>query len=106
MLKTRVEGECRLFTGAGSGRRSAEGEDHGKISVRVDGQCKKRFVHRIVYLHHHGEIPEGLVVRHKCNRRRCVNIQHLTLGTGSDNMLDMMEAGRGKNQFGVSDCPF
>lgn len=107
MAKARPDGDCLLFTGAGSGCKSPEGEDHGKVRVRENGCSKTRFAHRIVYIHHHGEPPEGLVVRHKCHRRRCVNIQHLVLGTESENMQDMMEAGRGKNQFRSDDeCPF
>ena len=34
---------------------------------------------------------EGLVVRHTCNNPRCINPEHLLLGTASDNMQDREE---------------
>lgn len=43
-----------------------------------------------------GPIPQGLVVRHKCNRgsHRCCNVSHLELGTCRDNTLDMLTSDR------------
>lgn len=34
------------------------------------------------------EIPEGMVLRHTCNVKVCVNPEHLVLGTQADNMKD------------------
>jgi len=52
--------------------------------------------HRLSYLHHHGEIPVGFVVRHKC-LNKCVNPDHLEVGTYHDNMMDRKRDGN----FGV-----
>lgn len=65
-------------------------DGYGSYSINHVGQR----AHRIVYERTYGEIPKGLLVRHKCHNRKCVNIEHLLLGTPQDNMTDMVQAGR------------
>jgi hypothetical protein len=36
----------------------------------------------------------GLVVRHKCDNRACINPEHLILGTQAENIQDMISRGR------------
>lgn len=50
--------------------------------------------HRAAWDEQVGPIPEGMFVLHKCDNRLCVRISHLFLGTGSDNMQDMVAKGR------------
>lgn len=33
-------------------------------------------------------VPEGMVIRHKCLRKDCINPQHLEIGTPKENMTD------------------
>jgi hypothetical protein len=45
-------------------------------------------VHRIAWEIANGSIPEGMSVLHKCDNKKCIRIDHLFLGTQSDNMVD------------------
>lgn len=51
-------------------------------------------LHRFIFKEMFGEIPEGLVVRHKCDNRVCINPEHLELGTIQDNNNDRITRGR------------
>ncbi|WP_116364397.1 HNH endonuclease signature motif containing protein [Parahaliea mediterranea] len=55
---------------------------------------KVRGAHRVVYELEHGPIPDGFVVRHKCDNRKCINPDHLELGTHRDNANDCINRGR------------
>jgi hypothetical protein len=56
--------------------------------------------HRYMFMKHKGNIPDELVVRHKCDVRHCVNPDHLELGTPADNARDASERGRIVTQRG------
>jgi hypothetical protein len=61
---------------------------------RVTRGGRRMQAHRFVYEQHHGPIPPGLFVMHTCDNRRCVNVDHLRVGTHLDNMRDMVAKGR------------
>lgn len=46
--------------------------------------------HRFSWTYHKGEIPEGYWVLHKCDKRLCVNPDHLFIGDLKLNVVDMM----------------
>lgn len=58
-------------------------------------------VSRLMWEIHHGEIQDGLVVRHKkCNNPACVNIAHLLIGTQGQNVQDRVESNRSAHNLG------
>lgn len=53
--------------------------------------------HRVAWRLFKGLIPLGLCVLHKCDVPRCVNPDHLFLGTKDDNAKDKIKKGRANN---------
>ena len=75
-------------------------QGYGQVAGLING---KRYVpvgkyilaHRASWIIHFGDIPKGegahgTVVMHKCDNRKCVNPEHLQLGSQADNVKDMM----------------
>ena len=56
--------------------------------------------HRYIWIKTYGPIPEKLCVLHSCDNRKCINSEHLFLGTNEDNMNDMFKKGRGNREKG------
>jgi hypothetical protein len=54
--------------------------------------------HRVSYIISSGaEIPDGMLVLHKCDNPPCVNPEHLYLGSNADNARDKKDRGRVKS---------
>lgn len=72
----------------GSERRRGRGYGQMKIAQ------KSYFAHRVSYEIFCGPIDDGKFVCHRCDNPKCVNPDHLFLGTHQDNVDDQVAKGR------------
>jgi len=72
----------------------------GYGNFALKGKCET--AQRASYLLNVGEIPDGQVVRHKCDNRSCVNPAHLEIGTYSQNNQDMVNRNRRKYKLTIA----
>jgi hypothetical protein len=87
----RDENGCWIWVGSGC---------NGYGHIWISGRCRR--AHQVSWEIHHGPIPDGLYVCHRCDVKLCVNPDHLFLGTHQDNMNDMAQKTRstkGRHRF-------
>ena len=84
MSKVDKTGSCWLWTACVG--------NHGYGCFSLNNKTKT--AHKLAYVQYTGEVPEGLFVLHECDNRKCVNPDHLFLGTNQDNVDDMLNKNR------------
>jgi hypothetical protein len=67
---------------------------YGQLGGTVGGVSWSGRAHVFAYEAFVGPVPDGLIVRHRCDVRTCCNPDHLEVGTKADNSRDMVERGR------------
>lgn len=83
------EAGCWLWTGSFF--------KYGYGRININGKHFR--AHRLSWIIHKGQIPEGMRVCHKCDTPSCVNPDHLFIGTDQDNYDDAVKKGRINKNF-------
>ena len=83
---------CWIWTAASRGKT-------GYGAFKLNGKVID--AHRVSYQIHKGDIPTSMHVCHTCDDRKCVNPEHLFLGTPKDNWQEGFDKGRIKLLGGI-----
>lgn len=71
--------DCMIWT------RCLNTDGYPRMGITGNSNIK---VHRLVYELYNNVDATGKVVRHKCDNPKCINPEHLEIGTPADNMRD------------------
>ena len=96
-IKVNHKTNCWEWTGA-----TYNGYGKTTIGSRIDNSRKTITVHRLSYELNNGTIPQGMFVCHKCDNRKCINPDHLFVGTRQDNVDDRESKNRNIVKTGES----
>ena len=83
---TKQEGSCLIWTKCFN--------SDGYARALIEGNANTK-VHRVVWeLYQNKSVPKGMCVRHSCDNPKCINPQHLLLGTFAENGQDKVDRNR------------
>ena len=89
-LKDRLLSGCINTGGCWIWSKSVASSGYGQIRLNY----KNLRANRASYMVFKGEIPDGMVIRHTCDNKLCINPDHLILGSCKQNSQDMVERDR------------
>jgi hypothetical protein len=74
---------------------------YGLVSITINGKRHSVTAHRAMYMAENDcfNLPRNIVIRHKCDNPKCVNIEHLIQGSALDNMQDCIARGRRATKY-------
>lgn len=85
----------KVLKGPGCWEWTASKKPFGYGQLNVLGKMVN--AHKFAWELVRGKVPEGLVVRHKCDNPSCCNPDHMEIGTQFDNTRDSLARGRIKS---------
>jgi len=79
------DGDCLVWTRC----LNTDGYPRAAINGNANGK-----IHRVVWELYNGKSAQGYVVRHTCDNPKCINPDHLIIGTNLDNIQDRTDRDR------------
>lgn len=85
-------GKYKINTNTGCWEYTKCTNEKGYGVIRYNGKNAK--AHRVSYLIFNGSYDKKLCILHKCDNPKCINPEHLSIGTQLENIEDMDMKGR------------
>lgn len=71
---------------------------------QIQVESRRYNLHRYLFEQAHGKIDRSVFIRHTCDNRLCINLEHMIPGTPKQNSQDMVERGRSARGMSVYGC--
>lgn len=98
LLKARFDANRVLDPASGCWLWTASTAGKGYGQIKVPRERRQVYAHRLSWLLYRGPLRKGRHVLHRCDNPRCVNPDHLFIGSPKANARDM--AAKGRHLFG------